>query len=145
MTWDVRVSGDGVAIVCMESSRANEINDAFLDDLEAALLQLQSPPGRVRVAVFTRRTAGAVFSSGLDLFRNFNDRAFTARFIRRYEQCMLAVLTLPMVTVAALTGTVRRGLRAADSLHVQYSNARLHVPVARRPARPGCCGCHPAL
>lgn len=112
MPWQVVYSGgaDGgpdsgaVAVVTMCTSRANQINTAFLDDLDRAVGEVCGHTPPVRGMVLT--STGSVFSSGLDIVHNFNDRAFTRAFIQRYESAMRRVLTLPFPTVAALNGHV---------------------------------------
>ena len=110
MTWTIKLckakDGSGHVAVCtMATSRANQINKAFLDDLDVALDSISRMKPAPRGVVLT--STGRVFSAGLDLKENFNTREYTRAFIQRYEACMRRVMTFPLPTVAALNGHVR--------------------------------------
>ena len=96
----MRIEHSGpVAIVRMESGKANAIGASFLERLEGLFAEL----GDARAAVITGH--GAFFSAGLDLPVLINlDRAAMREQIHRFDAAMLRVFELPVPLVAAVNG-----------------------------------------
>lgn len=92
---------DGVHVVTMTSNQVNAMNGDFFSDLQAAIAQLQS--AEVLPTVLTGQ--GRCFCAGLDLRELFElDRASLASFVDRLDATVLAWLSLPRPTVAAVNG-----------------------------------------
>lgn len=96
----MRIERQGdVAVLILERGKANAINGAFLDALDALLGEL---PG-ARAAVIT--APGSIFSAGLDLpaLVDLPAEAFAA-FMGRFSEVMLRLFELPIPVVAAING-----------------------------------------
>jgi len=92
---------DGVHVVTMTSNKVNAMNDDFFSDLQAAIAELQS--SEVLPVVLTG--AGNCFCAGLDLRELFElDRVTLTSFVDRLDATVLAWLSLPRPTVAAING-----------------------------------------
>ncbi len=92
---------DGVHVVTMTSNKVNAMNDDFFSDLQAAIAELQS--AEVLPAVLTGQ--GSCFCAGLDLRSLYElDRVSMAGFVARLDATVLAWLSLPRPTVAAING-----------------------------------------
>lgn len=92
---------DGVHVVTMTSNKVNAMNEEFFGDLQAAIAELQC--AEVLPVVLTG--AGTCFSAGLDLRGLYAlDRARLSAFVDRLDAAVLAWLTLPRPTVAAING-----------------------------------------
>jgi enoyl-CoA hydratase len=98
--WDIaRV--DGVHVVTMTSNKVNAMNDDFFSDLQGAMLELQS--AEALPVVLTGH--GKCFCAGLDLRQLYElDRVTLATFVDRLDETVLAWLSLPRPTVAAING-----------------------------------------
>lgn len=92
---------DGVHVVTMTSNKVNAMNGEFFTDLQAAIAELQS--SEVLPVVLTGQ--GRCFCAGLDLRELFAlDRVTLTSFVDRLDATVLAWLTLPRPTVAAVNG-----------------------------------------
>jgi enoyl-CoA hydratase len=92
---------DGVHVVTMTSNKVNAMNDDFFSDMQAAIADLQS--AEVLPVVLTGQ--GRCFCAGLDLRGLFElDRVTLATFVDRLNATVLAWLSLPRPTVAAVNG-----------------------------------------
>ncbi len=92
---------DDVHVVTMTSNKVNAMNDDFFTDLQAAIAELQS--SEVLPVVLTG--SGRCFCAGLDLRRLYDfDRVTLASFVDRLDATVLAWLSLPRPTVAAING-----------------------------------------
>lgn len=92
---------DGVHVVTMTSNKVNAMSGDFFSDLQAALAELQS--SEVLPIVLTGE--GSCFCAGLDLRELFElDRVTLASFVDRLDASVLAWLSLPRPTVAAVNG-----------------------------------------
>ncbi len=98
--WDIaRV--DDVHVVTMTSNKVNAMNDDFFSDLQAAIAELQS--AEVLPVVLTG--TGGCFCAGLDLRTLYElDRVTLTSFVDRLDATVLAWLSLPRPTVAAING-----------------------------------------
>ena len=96
----MRIERDGaVAILHLESGRANAMSAQFLD----ALSRLLSELGDAKAAVITGQDK--FFSAGLDLPGLIDlDRKSLLGFMAKFEQVMLQVFELPIPLVAAING-----------------------------------------
>jgi Delta3-Delta2-enoyl-CoA isomerase len=92
---------DGVHVVTMTSNKVNAMNDEFFTDLQAAIAELQS--SEVLPIVLTG--SGRCFCAGLDLRVLYElDRVTMTSFLDRLDATVLAWLSLPRPTVAAING-----------------------------------------
>jgi enoyl-CoA hydratase len=92
---------DGVHVVTMTSNKVNAMNSDFFSDLQAAIAELQS--AEVLPVVLTGQ--GRCFCAGLDLRELFElDRVTLTSFVDRLDATVLAWLSLPRPTVAAVNG-----------------------------------------
>jgi len=90
-----------VALLRMNAGKANAINPAFLDRMNALLDELGGAPPRALVLT----GHGRAFSAGLDLPSLIDlDRSALTVFIRRFSEFMLRVFMLPWPVVAAVNG-----------------------------------------
>jgi enoyl-CoA hydratase len=98
--WNI-AQVDGVHVVTMASNKVNAMNDDFFSDLQAAIAELQS--AEVLPVVLTG--SGTCFCAGLDLRALYElDRVTLTSFIDRLDATVLAWLSLPRPTVAAING-----------------------------------------
>jgi enoyl-CoA hydratase/carnithine racemase len=92
---------DGVHVVTMASNKVNAMNDDFFTDLQATIAALQSSEVLPVVLTGTDRC----FCAGLDLRELFElDRVTLTSFVDRLDATVLAWLSLPRPTVAAING-----------------------------------------
>jgi len=92
---------DGVHVVTMTSNKVNAMNDDFFSDLQAAIAELQSSEVLPVVLTGVERC----FCAGLDLRELFElDRVTLTSFVDRLDATVLAWLSLPRPTVAAING-----------------------------------------
>ncbi len=92
---------DDVHVVTMTSNKVNAMNDDFFTDLQAAIADLQS--AEVLPVVLTG--SGNCFCAGLDLRGLYElDRVTLTSFVDRLDATVLAWLSLPRPTVAAVNG-----------------------------------------
>jgi enoyl-CoA hydratase len=90
-----------VALLRMNAGKANAINPAFLDRMNALLDELEAAPPRALLLT----GHGRAFCAGLDLPTLIDlDRAQLTAFIRRFSEFMLRVFMLPWPVVAAVNG-----------------------------------------
>lgn len=93
-----------IAIITMDRGE-NRMNDEFIDQMNSALDEVLSKPN-VKAIITTGQ--GKFYSNGLDLkwlmdlTASLPDSA--ARFITRWHELQLRVLTCPVLTVAAING-----------------------------------------
>jgi enoyl-CoA hydratase len=98
--WNI-AKVDDVHVVTMTSNKVNAMNDDFFSDLQAAIAELQS--AEILPVVLTG--TGACFCAGLDLRELFAlDRVTLASFVDRLDATVLAWLSLPRPTIAAING-----------------------------------------
>jgi enoyl-CoA hydratase len=90
-----------VAIVTMNSNKANFVNAKFVDDFEAALNRLENEPAlKDKAVVLTGH--GKAFSAGFDL-RMILSGDFRPT-VGKYGICVLRLLNLGRPTIAAING-----------------------------------------
>lgn len=90
---------DGVWALDLDDDQ-NQFTDGWLTLLEAALSRVEAEPGSALVTLGT----GKFFSTGLALEATPLGSAGFAAYIARAETVLARVLTLPVPTVAAVTG-----------------------------------------
>jgi Delta3-Delta2-enoyl-CoA isomerase len=109
---------DGVHVVTMTSNKVNAMNDDFFSDLQAAIVELQS----AEVLPIVLTGTGRCFCAGLDLRQLFDlDRVTLRAFVDRLDATVLAWLSLPRPTIAAINGHAIAGgcvLALASDLRV---------------------------
>jgi len=93
---------DGMATLRIGGIHGNAINEALLDGIEAAVEDARETHG-VRGVLLA--SSGKLFSPGLDLQILIEyDRPAMRAFLAKFSRCMLALYTLPMPVVAAVSG-----------------------------------------
>ncbi|MDQ0708617.1 enoyl-CoA hydratase/carnithine racemase [Arthrobacter woluwensis] len=90
---------DGVWALNLDDDQ-NQFTDGWLTVVEAALSRIEAEPGSALVTLGT----GKFFSTGLALEATPLGSAGFAAYIARAETLLARVLTLPVPTVAAVTG-----------------------------------------
>jgi enoyl-CoA hydratase len=129
----MRIERDGaVAILTMDSGKANAMSSRFLDELSAAFSGL----GDARAAVITGNET--IFSAGLDLPGIIDlERKPLTEFMQKFENVMLQAFELPVPLVAAISGHAIAGgavlalqadVRMAvdrESLRIGFNEAQL--------------------
>ncbi len=96
---DVR---DGLATLRLGGIHGNAINEALLDGIESALGGASEARG-VRGVLLA--SSGKLFSPGLDLQILIEyGRPAMGAFLAKFSRCMLALYTLPLPLVAAVSG-----------------------------------------
>ncbi len=97
---------DGLAVVRMDTGKANAMNPAMVSALGGAVADLLRDPPRSLVITGT----GRHFCAGLDLATlSALDDAALARFLAEFERVMLEVFLLPFPVVAAVNGSAVAG------------------------------------
>ena len=98
---------DGVAILTLDRSHGNAINDAMVSGLLDAFHMCEDDP-RARVVVLTAR--GKIFCPGLDLQELFPlDRPALTRFMERFGACVLNMYAFSKPVIAVLSGHALAG------------------------------------
>ncbi len=92
---------DSICNIHLDDGKVNAMNLAFFEELHAALDQAEK--FRCRAVVISGRAN--VFSAGLDLkYMPTLEPAERARFTQTFARAILRLFTLPIPSVAALTG-----------------------------------------
>jgi enoyl-CoA hydratase len=111
MAWLVERRGDNIALVTMNTNKANAQNPTFFDDLHRAFDRLES---QFRDCAVVLTGTGRVFSAGLDFDYHFP--LFARRSIAEvdawfdaYRATNLRLFTYPRPTVAAINGHAYAG------------------------------------
>ncbi|KAL6054705.1 Short chain enoyl-CoA hydratase [Balamuthia mandrillaris] len=107
----VRGSECGKAVVLgMNAGRVNAINHTFLEDLDAALTEIETDALYADRPVIVASASPIAFSAGLDLKHVSSlDRRQFHDFMTRFEEVFMRLLTLPRRTVAAINGHALAG------------------------------------
>lgn len=133
-----------VAELTLNSPPMNLVTDELLDELEAALAQLEAAtPTDVR-AVVVSSTSGRAFSAGSDVkaFESHRGDAGTPHFTRE-ETAFKRLADLPMPTIAAIDANALGGgleLALACDIRVASETAKLGLPEVRLAVTPGAGG-----
>jgi enoyl-CoA hydratase len=90
-----------VRVLTLNRPPANAINEALLDDVNAALAAARADDG-VRAIVLTG--AGSFFGAGFDLSAPPRDAAATVRLNTLYRDAHVALLSFPKPTIAMVNG-----------------------------------------
>lgn len=93
--------GDGVRVLTLDRPPANAIDEHLLTDLIGALEEVRRDPN-VRALVLTG--AGAFFCGGFDFAAPPRDDAARRHMQNLYRESHLALLTIPLPTVALVNG-----------------------------------------
>jgi enoyl-CoA hydratase len=111
MPWTIERKHDHVAVVTMNTNKANAQNPKFFDDLHRAFDQLESEFSDCGVVL---TGTGRVFSAGLDFDHHFP--LFARRSVKEvdawfeaYRATNLRIFTYPRPTVAAINGHAYAG------------------------------------
>lgn len=122
----------------------NLLSDALLDELEQALVTLETcAPGDVR-AVIVSSAAERAFSAGSDVKAFVSHRGSAGRaHFERDEAAMTRLANLPMPTIAAIEANALGGgleLALACDIRVASETAKLGLPEVRLGVIPGAGG-----
>jgi enoyl-CoA hydratase len=111
MAWTIERKGNHVAVVTMNTNKANAQNPTFFDDLHRAFDRLENEFNDCAVVL---TGTGRVFSAGLDFDHHFP--LFARRSINEvdawfetYRATNLRIFTYPRPTVAAINGHAYAG------------------------------------
>jgi enoyl-CoA hydratase/carnithine racemase len=140
----VRLELATVATLTLDNPRLNLVSEQLLDELSAALDQLDSAaPGDVRAVVVTGAGERA-FSAGSDVkaFESHTGPAGRPHFTLE-EGVFSHLARLPMPTIAAIEGNALGGgleLALACDIRVASERAQLGLPEVRLAVTPGAGG-----
>ena len=88
-----------VATITMSRERSNAIEDTLIDGLMRAFQEVEA---EARVSAVILRSAGKLFSPGLDLQTlSLLDRPAMTRFMERFAACVLTMYACPKPVIAA--------------------------------------------
>lgn len=111
MPWSIERRGDHVALVTMNTNKANAQNPTFFDDLHRAFDRLESEFADCAVVL---TGTGRVFSAGLDFDYHFplfarRSTSDVDAWFEIYRATNLRLFTYPRPTVAAINGHAYAG------------------------------------
>jgi len=131
-----QVEGPCAGVVFNRPEALNAVNAEWLDELHAALDQLESCYG-LRLAVFTG--SGNAFSTGLDLDA-LHAGQITLGWFCRWQEALGRIEKLSAVTLARIRGCALGGglqLALACDLRLASEDARLGFPLEHNGTLPG--------